>query len=748
MGNWLTGWSSDGSPGRSPGWSSGGSPGWSSGGSPGWSSGGSPGWSCCWSSGMPSVPAHKLEEYIQANLKPNIECLKKIDQAVDAISDILRNSEIPVERVAKGGSYGRKTVLRGFSDGTLVLFMGHFHRFQDQTNQQMLLNMIERCLKNHEKYKNSVNRGDTLQVSVSIQGQSILLDLHLAFDPLRFSVSPSSWVYRDLKKSMDQVRASPGEFAVCFTTLQEQFFKKYPSKLKDLILLVKHWYQECQKKWIASLPPSLLYALELLTVYAWEQGCQAEDFDIAEGVRTVLQLIRQPTKLCVYWMVYYSFEDETVRNTILHQLKSQRPVILDPTDPTNNVGKDAEFWELLREEAGAWLYSPSLNEVSPAPCWNVLPVSLFVTPSHFLDKFIKEFLQPNKDFLDQIKGAVDVICSFLKENCFRHLNTIKVLKAVKGGSTAKGTALKNGSDADIVLFLSSLDSYASQKTKRSLYVQEIQKQLDACQQAHEWEVKFESSKWEAPRVLSFTLKSKKLNESVEFDVLPAYDALGQLYSGFTSRPKAYKELIELCASPDFHGGEFSTCFTELQRKFIETRPIKLKSLIRLVKHWYKQCERKLKPKASLPPKYALELLTVYAWEQGSGMDDFDTAEGFRTVLDLVIKYQQLCIFWTVNYNFEEEPIRTFLLTQIQKKRPVILDPADPTGDVGGGDRWCWNCLAKEAKKWLASLCFELPSRDFGVGQRGLVQPWKVPVVQTPRSCGAQIYPTVGGVYSA
>ena len=83
----------------------------------------------------------------------------------------------------------------------------------------------------------------------------------------------------------------------------------------------------------------------------------------------------------------------------------------------------------------------------------------------------------------------------------------------------------------------------------------------------------------------------------------------------------------------------------------------------------------MKPKPSLPLKYTLELLTVYAWEQGSGMNDFNIAEEFRTVLDLVIKYQQLCIFWTVNYNFKDEPIRTFLLTQIQKKR--CLYPSAP-----------------------------------------------------------------------
>lgn len=122
----------------------------------------------------------------------------------------------------------------------------------------------------------------------------------------------------------------------------------------------------------------------------------------------------------------------------------------------------------------------------------------------------------------------------------------------------------------------------------------------------------------------------------------------------------------------------------------------------------------------LAPKYALELLTVYAWEQGSGAEDFDTAEGFRTVLDLVSQYQQLCVFWTVNYSLDEDTMRTFLLAQIQKTRPVILDPAEPTGDVGGGDRWCWHLLAKEAKEWFSSPCFKN-----GAGYP--VQPWKVPV---------------------
>ncbi|MBV96716.1 2'-5'-oligoadenylate synthase 2, partial [Eschrichtius robustus] len=199
----------------------------------------------------------------------------------------------------------------------------------------------------------------------------------------------------------------------------------------------------------------------------------------------------------------------------------------------------------------------------------------------------------------------------------------------------------------------------------------------------------------------------------------------ELKSGFTPSPRIYADLIRLHKSSDALGGEFSTCFTELQRNFVCSRPTKLKDLIRLVKHWYKWCGSKLKQKGSLPPKYALELLTIYAWEQGSGAQDFDTAEGFRTVLELVTKYQHLCVFWLVNYNFDDETVRNFLLTQIQRTRPVILDPADPTGDVGGGHHWCWHLLAEEATEWLSSLCF----KD---GSGCPIQSWKVPVV-IPRS---------------
>lgn len=81
------------------------------------------------------------------------------------------------------------------------------------------------------------------------------------------------------------------------------------------------------------------------------------------------------------------------------------------------------------------------------------------------------------------------------------------------------------------MFPSSLESFASQIAERTRIIHEIQKQLEACQREKKFEVTFEISKWKAPRVLSFSLKSKELNESVDFDVLPAFNVLGE-----TSRP--------------------------------------------------------------------------------------------------------------------------------------------------------------------------------------------------------------------
>lgn len=83
------------------------------------------------------------------------------------------------------------------------------------------------------------------------------------------------------------------------------------------------------------------------------------------------------------------------------------------------------------------------------------------------------------------------------------------------------------------MFPSSIKSFTSQVAERTSVINEIRHQLEACQQEKNFEVKFEISKRTAPRVLSFSLKSEDFNESVDFDVLPAFNVLGE-----TPRPLA------------------------------------------------------------------------------------------------------------------------------------------------------------------------------------------------------------------
>ncbi|CAM4671122.1 unnamed protein product, partial [Caretta caretta] len=109
-----------------------------------------------------------------------------------------------------------------------------------------------------------------------------------------------------------------------------------------------------------------------------------------------------------------------------------------------------------------------------------------------------------------------------------------------GGSLGKGTSLKGGSDADLVVFLSCFKGYSDQETIRAAIIKEIKRMLEKCQQQKQFEVSIKQSRWPNPRVLSFMMSSKMLDESIEFDMLPACNALS---SGAKPDSQVYKELI-------------------------------------------------------------------------------------------------------------------------------------------------------------------------------------------------------------
>ncbi|XP_021017582.1 2'-5'-oligoadenylate synthase 1A-like [Mus caroli] len=342
-------------------------------------------------------------------------------------------------------------------------------------------------------------------------------------------------------------------------------------------------------------------------------------------------------------------------------------------------------------------------------------------PAWKLDKFIEDYLLPDTTFGADVKSAVNVVCDFLKERCFQGAaHPVRVCKVVKSGSFDSDTDIKDTTEVNITVFLKGLNCYKAVYKCQGEFLKEIKKQLCKLPGEKKFQLHYEVQNPEepSPLFLSFKLSSPELQQEVECRAWLVRKVLGQVHTCSKPDPIIYAILIWECTSLG-KDGEFSTCFTELQRNFLKQRPAKLKSLIRLVKHWYQLCKEKLgKP---LPPQYALELLTVFAWEQGNGCHEFNTAQGFRTVLELVTKYQHLRIYWTKYYDFEHKEVSKYLHRQLRKARPVILDPADPTGNVAGGNPEGWRRLAEEADVWLWYPCFMKID-----GSR--VSSWDVPTV--------------------
>ncbi|KAL2299668.1 hypothetical protein Nmel_012513 [Mimus melanotis] len=181
--------------------------------------------------------------------------------------------------------------------------------------------------------------------------------------------------------------------------------------------------------------------------------------------------------------------------------------------------------------------------------------------------------------------------------------------------------------------------------------------LKACRESLQFDVFISEPRYKGPdntpRSLSLTLSSKVTGESIDVDILPAYDALGQVTQDAPPNAEVYVRLLAACSPP----GEFSPCFTELQKMFVKRCPAKLKNLLRLVKYWYKEELSPQYPNAHLPPKYALELMTIYAWEEATGSSNcFDMAQGFRTVLELLRLPRQICIYWEKYYSLQDREI--------------------------------------------------------------------------------------------
>uniref|UniRef100_A0A8C8YJL7 2'-5'-oligoadenylate synthetase 3 n=1 Tax=Prolemur simus TaxID=1328070 RepID=A0A8C8YJL7_PROSS len=213
-------------------------------------------------------------------------------------------------------------------------------------------------------------------------------------------------------------------------------------------------------------------------------------------------------------------------------------------------------------------------------------MDVYRTPAAALDRLVARSLQLPGDFVEAARRALGTLGTALRERGGRPGAAAppRVLKTAKGGSSGRGTALRGGCDFELVVFLDCFKSYEDLGTHRAEALKDMRVLLESWWQDPSPGLSLEFPEQGVSGALQFRLTSADLENWMDVSLVPAFDVLGQHTSSVKPKPQVYSTLL----NSGCQGGEHAACFAELRRNFVNTRPAKLKNLILLVKHWYRQ----------------------------------------------------------------------------------------------------------------------------------------------------------------
>uniref|UniRef100_H9KX07 2'-5'-oligoadenylate synthetase like n=1 Tax=Callithrix jacchus TaxID=9483 RepID=H9KX07_CALJA len=220
-----------------------------------------------------------------------------------------------------------------------------------------------------------------------------------------------------------------------------------------------------------------------------------------------------------------------------------------------------------------------------------LTQELYATPASRLDSFVAQWLQPHREWKEEVLDAVRTVEQFLRQENFQGEHEldrdVQVLKVIKVGSFGNGTILRSRREVELVAFLSCFHSFQEAATHHQAVLRLLLKTMWQSQDLLALGLEDLRVEQRVPDALVFTIQAWQAAEPITVTIVPAYRALGPSVPNTQPPAEVYVSLINACGVP----GNFSPSFSELQRNFVKHRPTKLKSLLRLVKHWYQQRAR-------------------------------------------------------------------------------------------------------------------------------------------------------------
>ncbi|XP_050801836.1 2'-5'-oligoadenylate synthase 1A-like isoform X1 [Gopherus flavomarginatus] len=309
-----------------------------------------------------------------------------------------------------------------------------------------------------------------------------------------------------------------------------------------------------------------------------------------------------------------------------------------------------------------------------------------------LKTFVEEKLRP-------IPGPASIACATEIEaiiNLIKECFPLPIARLIKGGSYIKGTDTQGWSDVDIVLFSEAFENLEDCKKKLPEVIDDLGKRL----KKSSWASRIMMEK-RTQSFLRFHFKCYKNHHGHSFDIMPCYDMLGPAPS--TGLKQSFYHKIYLCNDTD-EIQLYSMSLLQYQVEFIKASTMKVKDLIRLVKHWFRTSFAK--PTAQnkfrrLPSSYAIELITISIWQLAGKPVFFSLIQGMRAILKLLVRYPEIYIVWHKHYS----PNSTIFKKAFQKQtRPFVLDPAKPTFNVCENSN-AWDEVAHVARLSLLKPLF-------------------------------------------
>mmetsp|Transcript_35632 Transcript_35632/g.101532 ORF Transcript_35632/g.101532 Transcript_35632/m.101532 type:complete len:564 (-) Transcript_35632:105-1796(-) len=250
----------------------------------------------------------------------------KAQQVVSTLIDALKGAMfLNVDRVVKGGSIGKGTVIDGMADAELVFFLKGMPTQQQERWLPPLLRSVASTL--------AEGLGEDVAVDdVVVTEDSVRLFVE-GLQPVDLRFSPDYGSYENTIKALKtQGPDARRWFAASFSEERTEFVSRQPAQIKMTIRLLKWWRD--QQVWSSALTRPSDEILELVAIFSANQSTSE---DVKTAIIKVMSRLARFDELRMMWSNFYSKNDVPVA------LFRHRPLLMDPVNPFVNVADPQVF---------------------------------------------------------------------------------------------------------------------------------------------------------------------------------------------------------------------------------------------------------------------------------------------------------------------------------------------------------------------------------------------------------------------